>query len=106
VPSGLAVGLALKELRYAETSRRFAPGRLGVPAKRVPRSPRVWFVVIRLWVIIDAAAYTTCRIDVMHFLLHDSCIEAATRAHEFKRRANWRKRPPVGALTESGPSAF
>jgi hypothetical protein len=63
-------------------------------------------VVIRLWVIIDAAAYTTCRIDVMHFSLQDSCIDAAKRAYECKSRANWRKHPPVGAITETRPVAF
>jgi rhodanese-related sulfurtransferase len=58
-------------------------------------------VVIRLWVIIDAAAYTTCRIDVMHFSLQDSCIEAAKRAYECKSRANWRKQRLVDTLTDS-----
>ena len=36
-PTGLAVGLGLKELRYAASWRRFAPGRLSRPW--VPRSP-------------------------------------------------------------------
>jgi hypothetical protein len=41
-------------------------------------------VAIRLWVIIDAAAYTTCRIDVMHLGLQDSAPEVAKRAHELQ----------------------
>jgi len=45
-------------------------------------------VVIRLWVIIDAAAYTTCRIDVMQPAVQDSRPEPASRAHAGKRRAN------------------
>jgi hypothetical protein len=54
-------------------------------------------VVIRLWVIIDAAAYTTCRIDVMHSSLQDSCIEAANAQASAKGEQ-------IGA--SSGPSTL